>query len=769
MNDGQNSDLTKSVAMFVSGTIVNHYRIERLLGAGGMGEVYLADDTRLGRKVALKLLPLAFSTQADLKARLLREAQAVAMLNHPNIMTIYEVGESDGRLFIALEHVDGSPLSELARATRFSATEVEGILTQLCEGIAEAHDKGVIHRDIKPSNILLSRQGRVKLVDFGLASVASSDRLTIAGARVGTIGYMSPEQIEGATADVRSDIFSLGVVAYELLASRNPFRRDDDAATLYALMHHQPDSLLSVRPDVSISFSQIVDRMLAKSPSHRYQTAAAVLNDLKSGSSTGVSSHRDNSASIQKSPSIAVLPFEDLSPAHNQEYFCDGITEEIISSLSRIQGLRVVSRTSSFQFKGKGLDIRRIGEQLNVSSLLEGSLRTAEGRLRITAKLINVADGFNLWAEKYDRASEDIFAVQDEIAQSIVDTLRDRLLGTTTAVVPKEPARRHTANVEAYHLYLQGRYHWNARDHQSVIKSLEYFRRALELDPSYALAHVGLSDSYFMLGAYCFLDPKVAVPAARQSALKALELDDSLAEAHTAYAGLLVFFHFDWEQGEAEFKRALSLNPGYSTAHQWYAEMLTFRGRYEEAIHHFEASMSLDPLSHIQPTMYGYLRSVMGELERSNALYTRAVELGSPNFNLFGWYALNMLALGRIGDARQHNQRATELAGRNTFPLMVDAYIARQAGQPELARQIVDKMEERAMTEFIPPIYLYMMHYEFGDRSHAYSWLERARETRDVELLFILHPIFKDAASDPECKAVLDGFGIRSGNIPPRS
>lgn len=769
MNDGQDKDRTKSVAMVASGTFVNHYRVERLLGAGGMGEVYLADDTKLGRKVALKLLPLAFSTQADLKARLLREAQAAAMLNHPNIMTVYEVGESDGRLFIALEHVDGSPLSELARSTRFSAAEVEGILVQLCEGIAEAHDKGVIHRDIKPSNILLSKQGRVKLVDFGLASVASSDRLTIAGARVGTVGYMSPEQIEGAPADTRSDIFSLGVVAYELLASRNPFRRDDDAATLYALINHQPESLDSVRPDVPASFSQVVDKMLAKSPSGRYQSAAAILADIKSGSSIHSSSASGSGSEAPKPPSIAVLPFEDLSPTHNQEYFCDGITEEIISSLSRIPGLRVVSRTSSFQLKGKGLDIRRIGEQLNVSSLLEGSLRTAEGRLRITAKLINVADGFNLWAEKYDRASEDIFAVQDEIAQSIVDTLRDRLLGVASADVPKEPARRHTANVEAYHLYLQGRYHWNARDHQSVIKSLEYFRRALELDPSYALAHVGLSDSYFMLGAYCFLDPKVAVPAARQSALKALELDDSLAEAHTAYAGLLVFFHFDWEQGEAEFKRALSLNPGYSTAHQWYAEMLTFRGRYEEAIHHFEASMSLDPLSHIQPTMYGYLRSVMGELERSNALYSRAVELGSPNFNLFGWYALNMLVLGRTEDARKHNQRATDLAGRNTFPLMVDAYIARQAGQPELARQIVDKMEERAMTEFIPPIYLYIMHYEFGDRSHAYSWLERARETRDVELLFILHPIFKNAASDPTCKAVLDGFGIRSDSIPQRS
>ncbi|MBK7140958.1 MAG: protein kinase [bacterium] len=761
MSDGFEQDKTRSVPMQASGAIVNHYRIERLLGAGGMGEVYLADDTKLGRKVALKLLPLAFSTQADLKARLLREAQAAAMLNHPNIMTVYEVGESDGRLFIALEHVDGSPLSELLRSTQFSTEEAGQILLQICEGIAEAHDKGVIHRDIKPSNILLSKQGRVKLVDFGLASIASSDRLTVDGARVGTIGYMSPEQIEGATADVRSDIFALGVVAYELLAGKNPFRRDDDAATLYSLLHHQPVPLPELRSDVPVTLSLVVEQMLSKSPTLRYQSVNAVIADLKQGSSSRNAAAAAPVESGQQAPSIAVLPFEDLSSSRDQEYFCDGITEEIISSLSHIDGLRVVSRTSSFQFKGKGQDIRRIGAQLNVGTLLEGSLRKVEGRLRVTAKLISVADGFNLWAGKYDRAAEDIFAVQDEIAQAIVETLKDRLLGKTTSETVKEPARRHSANVEAYHYYLQGRFHWNARDRQSVIKSLEYFRKALDLDPVYALAYVGLSDAYFMLGAYDFLDPKVAVPAARQAALKALELDDSLAEAHTAYAGLLVFFHFDWKRGEAEFLRAIQLNSGYSTTYQWYAEMLTFQARYEEARRNFETAIDLDPLSHIHPTMFGYMFAVMGDLKRSNENYLRAIDLGSQNYNLYSWYALNLLELGRIEAARLHNQRARELAGRSSYPLMVDAFIAGRTGDTASAREVIDKLEAAAMTEYLPPSYIYLLHYYFGDRDRAYSWLERARETRDVELLFILLPTFNEAASDPHAQTLLESFGIR--------
>lgn len=746
--------------MQASGAVINHYRIERLLGAGGMGEVYLADDTKLGRKVALKLLPLAFSTQADLKARLLREAQAAAMLNHPNIMTVYEVGESEGRLFIALEHVDGSSLSELVRSSRFSTEEVIQILLQVCEGIAEAHDKGVIHRDIKPSNILMSKQGRIKLVDFGLASVASSDRLTIAGARVGTIGYMSPEQIEGSTADFRSDIFALGVVAYELVSGKNPFRRDDDAATLYALMHHQPESLLAVRSDISLSLSRTIERMLSKSPSNRYQRVSEILFDLKTSSIPGGSPLPQSASNPTHPPSIAVLPFEDLSSLRDQEYLCDGITEEIISSLSRISGLRVVSRTSSFQFKGKGQDIRRIGEQLNVGTVLEGSLRRIEGRLRVTAKLINVTDGFHLWAEKYDRATEDIFAVQDEIAQAIVDTLKDRLLGTDRSAKTQEPLRRHSANVDAYHYYLQGRFHWNARDRQSVIKSLDFFRLALELDPSYALAYVGLSDAYFMLGAYDFLDPKVAVPAARQAALKALELDDSLAEAHTAYAGLLVFFHFDWGRGEAEFKRAIQLNSGYSTAYQWYAEMLTFRARYSEAEQNFKIAMELDPLSHIQPTMYGYLCAVMGDLKKSNEQYLRAIDLGSPNYNLYGWYALNLLELGRIDAARLHCRRARELAGQNYYPLMVDAFIAGRSRNLSEARSIKALLETSAMTEYIPPSYMYLVQYYFGDKDRAFAWLDRARETKDVALLFLMLPTFREAVLDPRAQAVLENFGI---------
>jgi non-specific serine/threonine protein kinase len=487
--------------MFTPGTKVAHYRIEKKIGAGGMGAVYLAEDTKLQRQVALKFLPSEYISEPELKARFMREAQAAASLNHPNIVTVFEISEHEGQLYIAMEYVEGESLKDLIAKNEFSVREVLDIALQISDGLTAAHQAGIIHRDIKPQNILMGKDGRVRICDFGLAKAKRDVTLTQAGSTLGTVAYMSPEQAQGKEVDQRGDIFSFGVVLYEMITGQLPFKGEHEAAVIHSIVNDTPEPLARYKSDVPEKLQRIVGKAMEKDREMRYQHAddlGADLRNLKAEFETGVTKTLERVTKAQ--PSIAVLPFTNLSADKEQEYFCDGMAEEIINALTHVEDLRVVARTSAFSFRGKEIDIRDIGKKLNVETLLEGSVRKAGNRLRITAQLVNVADGYHLWSEKYDRNIQDVFAIQDEISLAIVDNLKVRLFGKEKASLVKEKAslvKRRTDDVEAYNLYLKGIYFSQMWTVEGFENAIECFEQALQEDPNYALAYAGVAEVYF--------------------------------------------------------------------------------------------------------------------------------------------------------------------------------------------------------------------------------------------------------------------------------
>jgi len=554
------------------GKIISHYKILKKIGEGGMGEVYLAEDTKLDRKVALKFLPKRFTNVGangdSPKERFFREARAAAALNHPNIVTIYEINEYEDQTYIAMEYIEGETLKDKITSGTLLLTKVVDYAIQICEGLQKAHAAGIVHRDIKPQNIIINRDGQVKILDFGLAKLKGVSQLTKESSTLGTVNYMSPEQIQGLDVNQRTDIWSLGVVLYEMITGQLPFKGDYEHAVVYSILNEEPEPLSKLRPDVPSELERIVGNALAKSENERYDNVEALLEDLKALKRLLKSNLLLEKASDKASkPSIAVLPFRDMSSQKDQEYFCEGIAEELINALVKLDGLRVAARTSAFQFKDSDSDIKKIGLKLQVETVLEGSIRKAGDQIRITAQLINVTDGFHLWSEKYDRKLQDIFAIQDEISLAIVDKLEVKLLGhDRTALV-----RRHTVDQEAYNLYLKGLYFWNRRLEGGMRKAMAFFQQAIEKDPDYALAHVGIADVYNITGYLGFLSPAEAFPKAKTAAEKALAIDNKLGEAHASLAWATTCYDWNWSSAEKLYLRAIELNPQYGTAHEWYA------------------------------------------------------------------------------------------------------------------------------------------------------------------------------------------------------
>jgi len=747
------------------GKTISHYRILEKLGEGGMGEVYLAQDTKLNRRVALKFLPAQLASDEEFKERFKREAQAAAALNHPNIITIHEVAEYENRPYIAMEYVEGESLKKLITKKDLSINKVINMAMQICEGLSKAHQSGIVHRDVKPQNILIDKDGRVRILDFGLAKLKKDAMLTQPGSTVGTVAYMSPEQAQGMEVDQRSDIFSFGVVLYEMITSQLPFKGEHDAAMIYSIIHETPEPLARYKANVPDELQRMVEKAMEKSPEMRYQHAddlGADLRKLKMEIESGVTKTLVTKA--KPSPSIAVLPFTNLSADKEQEYFCDGMAEEIINALTHVERLRVVARTSAFSFRGKETDIREIGKKLNVETLLEGSVRKAGNRLRINAQLVNVADGYHLWSEKYDRdmggscCPEDIFCIQDEISLAVVDKLKVKLLGGEKARLVKH----HTEDLDAYDLYLKGRYFWNKRTQESLRKAVQYFEQGIEKDPGYAPAYAGLADSYILLAEYSLHPPRDAFPRAKAAVKKALDIEETLAEAHTSLAYIKTLSDWDWMGAEKEFRQAIEFNPGYATAHQWYGEHLTMRGHYAEAIAEVKRAQELDPLSLITGVALA-LTLFCGTRRHDQVIEEckKVLEM-EPNFG----GALNILGMvyrerGMYEDAIQAFQKARTFDEGNTWVTAELGHAYAVSGNKSEAQKVLDELEQLSKRSYVPPDNIALVYLGLGERNLTFEYLEKAYEDRSVGLPWLkADPIFDNLRSDPRFTALLKKVGL---------
>ena len=517
----------------MTGQTISHYEILEKLGEGGMGVVYKAVDKKLDRIVALKFLAAHLVSNDESRRRFIREAKAAAALQHPNICTVYEIDEVNGQTFIAMAYLDGQELSQEIESGPLKVERLLDLAEQAARGLQEAHGKGVVHRDIKPANIMVTSQGQAVLMDFGLAQLAhGGSKLTKEGTAVGTSAYMSPEQTTGEKIDLRTDVWALGVVLYEMATGQVPFQGHYEQAILYSILHEPPEPITAVRTGVPPELERIVNKCLAKRAGERYQTISDLLADLgslkRATQSGGVT--RSSSSVKDARPSIAVLPFENRSRGDEDEYFSDGISEDITSALGKVERLQVAPRSMAFQFKGKRPTPREVGAVLNVGHVLEGSVRRSGNRVRINVELIAIEEGYQVWSERYDCVMEDIFEIQDEISQAIVEKLKVKLVGREKELL----AKRYTENLQAYNLCLRGRYYWYKRTPEAFQKAIGFYQQALAEDSGHALAQAGLADCYTVLGYYGVLPSKEAMPKARAAALKALQIDPNLAAAHTS-------------------------------------------------------------------------------------------------------------------------------------------------------------------------------------------------------------------------------------------
>jgi serine/threonine protein kinase/Tfp pilus assembly protein PilF len=741
------------------GKTISHYKILGKLGEGGMGVVYKAEDTKLGRAVALKFLaPQALGSEES-QTRLAREAKSAAALNHPSICTIYEIDRAGGHTFIAMEWIEGRSLKDKIDSGPLELGEAMDIAIQVAGALGDAHAKGIIHRDIKPANIMVTPAGGAKIMDFGLAKPLGRTRLTKTGTTIGTVAYMSPEQARGAEVDARTDIWSLGVVLYEMVTGRPPFRGDYEQAVIYQILNETPEQVTAIRPDAPKELARIVAKALARKAADRYLRAQDFKKDLESlqrSRRSGTSGERPTQEETK--PSIAVLPFRDMSSGRDQDYFCEGIAEELINALVKLEGLSVAARTSAFQFKDRDGDIKKIGAELGVKTVLEGSVRKSGDRLRITAQLISVKDGFHLWSEKYDRDLEDIFAIQDEISLAIVDKLKVKLLGEERSALVK----RYTADKEAHNLYLKGLYFWNRRLEGGMKTAMEHFHQAVDRDPGYALAYVGIADTYSSTGFLGYLPPNETFPKSREAARKALEIDDALGEAHASLAFTNMFFDWDWGAAEAEFKRAIELNPNYATAHQWYGLYLTLMGRFDEGIAESEKACELDPLSPLINTLTAASHYFAGRYDKSIAILQKVLEM-DPNFlPAKGYIILAYVASGMCNEAVRAMRRFEASAVGHAYTLGHIGYAYGVCGQRDDALRILDLLNEQAKGQrYVSPVHRAPILLSLDRLDEAFELLEEGYSERSPWLLFAkTSPFYEPLLSDRRYKELLRKIGF---------
>ncbi|HXT63507.1 MAG TPA: protein kinase [Pyrinomonadaceae bacterium] len=831
-----------------AGTKLGRYEIRSKLGEGGMGEVYLAEDSQLRRRVALKILPVDLASNQDRMRRFIQEAQAAAALNHPNIATIHEIGESDGVNFIAMEFIDGCTLHKLIHGKPTEMSKLLRYLQHVAEGLAKAHGAGIVHRDLKPDNIMITREGHPKILDFGLAKLIeqrplpggdSSEIATAVipqhsspGTVMGTVGYMSPEQAQGKTKEIdqRSDIFSFGCILFEAATGKKPFTGDSVIKSLHMVIYEPALTISDLNPSAPPDLQRIVRRCLEKDPEERYQSIKEVAIELKqlrrdlAGAAfdttvppppktdapgapatesrsqqsfgagagipatslstrassaeylvSGIKRHklisaivvlmivagailgrwyfhaRDTEVAIE---SIAVLPFVNQNHDPESEYLSDGVTESIINSLTQLPNLKVIARSSVFRYKGKESDPLTAGKELGVRAVLTGRILQRGDNLTISTELVDVRDNKQLWGEQYSEKISDLLSVQREIASKITANLRLKLSGEQQNLV----AKHYTDNPEAYQLYLKGRFYWNKRSADGFKKASEQFQQAVDKDPSFALAYVGLADCYSVSEQYAGVPSSEALPKARAAALRALQIDDSLAEAH-ASLGLINEHSGQFADSEKEYKRAIELNPNYPTVHHWYALLLAVTGR--DGMAEVKRAQQLDPLSAVIAANVGNHYFWRGDLNAAAEEYKKAIEL-NPNLGLArSFLGLTYLKQGREQEAMAQLQKGVEVTGRASQELGSLGYGYGVMGNRAEAMAVLRELEEKYARRESPGLYLAEVYAGLGEKDQAFAWLEKDFQARSSLLnllnFFPLDPL----RDDPRYTDLLRRIGLR--------
>ncbi|MGH7599429.1 MAG: protein kinase domain-containing protein [bacterium] len=771
------------------GKTISHYKILEKLGEGGMGVVYKAEDTKLQRLVALKFLPENLTRDAEAKARLIQEARAAAALNHPNICTIYEIEESEGQLFLAMEFIEGETLLKKIKQQKANNNQILDWAIQIASGLEAAHEKGVIHRDIKSANVMITTKGQIKIMDFGLARLPDSSLLTDEKSTMGTVAYMSPEQARGRKVDHRTDLWSFGVVLYEMLAGDLPFRGDHPQVVIYSIINETPDPITRLQPDVPPELGEILNKLLAKNPTARYQSASEVLADLRPIAKVHDLGFKTDTPLKTAAPplymrllrysaiaillaalawavwrflnsqpqvidSLAVLPFTNLSPNPNADYLSDGITESLIYSLSQLPNVKVISRNAVFRYKGRETDAQAAGKELGVRAVLVGTMLQREEQLSISVELVDARDRSVIWGENYYRPFADILAVQSDITSEITAKMRLQLSPTEQRQLQKHS----TTNSEAYRLYLLGQHYASQYTREGLDKGIGYFNQAIALDSNYALAYFGLA-YYYMAMADWYLPVPEAMIKTKAAAVKAIQLDETLVEAHVWLAILHFVYEYDHPAAVREFKRALVLNPNNALAHSKYGWYLVLTGRFDEGLAEAKKAQELDPLATEINDFLGACLYYARRYDEAAAQLRYTIEL-SPNY----WGSRLYLAKvyqqqGRLEEALAEVQRATQIDSvSDIIAMLARAYAL--VGKRREALQVLEEMQAWPQDRFVAPSEIVKVYLALGDKAQALAWLEKAYATHSFLNTLKVDAEFDPLHEEPRFQDILKKLGL---------